>query len=315
VTIASHNHKYKQQRVPRKQAKMSSATPLTPQPTKGLPKRTRSQGLQNAASRSPFHRMGTADSVTGSTHVARARARTNVKLDEVLANDSGHSGRHEPQPAMLLKMPSQSNHSSIAAPVMKISSHPKGRRVPSSQTSKRSLQSKGSLRSLHSSFQSKSSVLEWEDSVNVCDMDGSANSFSYEIGEEDPGVHQRRDESPPRDGSRRTLEEFVCQAEEQLGEDDGNYEMELSPGYYVPFRGAKEVWKAVAVNNTLACTCFECGIELVSVPDCEHVVCPDCRMVNPVFDHPAGVTNPFGAGIGLKKEWVTAKLRNQSRRR
>jgi hypothetical protein len=344
---------------------MSSTIPAVPQPTKGVPRRLRNQ-LQKAAARNPFRRMGGTVSTTGSTNVARARARCSVKLDEVLAGDSVHSTRHEPQPGTMLKNPSETNRSSGSPPIT--INQPKCLRDAPSQHGRRSLQIKSSLHGSkmsvvsqsESSFQSsfQSNISDWED------LDCSMTSFCDDY--DDTVVNQRRshdaclpresthrtlqrrshdeclpresthrtlqrrshDESPPREPTHRTLQSRPydestprepthrtleeVQAEVQLGHDDeGSYEMELSPGYYVPFRGGKEVWKAVDAGNALECFCLDCGIELVSVPDCEHVICPDCRMVNPVFGYPAGITNPFGAGIGLKKEWVTSKKQNQ----
>lgn len=108
-----------------------------------------------------------------------------------------------------------------------------------------------------------------------------------------------------RQESRKTLEELATQAQNQgASMNEETFEMEIAPGYYVPFRNANEVWQAVENGCTLECFCLECSIQLVCVADAEHVVCPDCSMVNPVFDRPAGTGTPYGAGMGLKKEWV-----------
>ena len=101
---------------------------------------------------------------------------------------------------------------------------------------------------------------------------------------------------------RKTLEELTSRARDQT-EDHANYEMEIAPGHYVQFRGAHEVREAMAQGCAADYTCFECGLNLVSVRDCEHVICPDCHMVNPVFDVPDECI-PYGAGMGLKKEWI-----------
>ena len=88
--------------------------------------------------------------------------------------------------------------------------------------------------------------------------------------------------------------------------DDEEHEMEISPGVYVPFRGAKETWHAVATRTTHELDCFDCSMDLVCINDCEYAVCPDCRVVNPVFsDNPVG--KPFGVGMGFRKEWVVQK--------
>ncbi|CAB9521974.1 expressed unknown protein [Seminavis robusta] len=119
--------------------------------------------------------------------------------------------------------------------------------------------------------------------------------------------------------NRYTLEEMTADA--ALGSDDGAYddeehEMEISPGIYVPFRGAKETWQAVATHTTHELDCFDCGLALVCINDCEFTVCPDCRVVNPVFcEDPIG--KPFGVGMGFKKDWVVKKqhLRRMERER
>lgn len=103
----------------------------------------------------------------------------------------------------------------------------------------------------------------------------------------------------------RTLEDISMQAQSEYGnQDDENYEIEISPGEYLPFRGSQETWRAVYSGHTMETTCLECGLQLVSVNDCQCVVCSDCRMVNPVFEHPRGVTAVHGAGLGLQKDWL-----------
>ncbi|CAB9496920.1 expressed unknown protein [Seminavis robusta] len=151
-------------------------------------------------------------------------------------------------------------------------------------------------------------------------LDDSDRSFAcdsqYPLGydlEEDCMAQERAVTEVPKQQNEdyKTFEELTSQApiKSQSCAVNETYEMEIAPDFYVPFRGAKEVWDALDNGSTLECTCLECFIQLVCVGDCEHVVCPDCRMVNPVFEHPAGVTSPFGAGMGFKKEWITPQRR------
>merc|ERR1712194_1007693 len=95
----------------------------------------------------------------------------------------------------------------------------------------------------------------------------------------------------------------------KLLSDEDTYELEIFPGHFVPFHNATAVWKAVSQgkDRTMECNCLECEIPLVSVVHCEYVVCPDCQMVNPAFEWPAGIT-PSGAGMGVKPEWISQKL-------
>ncbi|CAB9504470.1 expressed unknown protein [Seminavis robusta] len=112
------------------------------------------------------------------------------------------------------------------------------------------------------------------------------------------------------EGSYRTLENVTGKAE-LMGKhpsqhSDHTMEMEVAPGVYLPFRGPKETWRALDNGTALETACMDCSVVLISVPDCENVVCPDCHMVNPIFDHAKGTT-PFGVGIGLKKDWATSR--------
>lgn len=146
------------------------------------------------------------------------------------------------------------------------------------------------------SFASASTGISSEDEFDMAPREHGGRSIRLSI--------FCRDTSNP---NLTTFEDLASSAA-QLTKDDTAFEMEIYPGHYVPFQNANSIWKAVARGHghTMEYTCLDCQIELVSVIDCEHIVCPECQMVNPIFEWPAGVT-PVGAGMGLKKSWVVQK--------
>lgn len=135
----------------------------------------------------------------------------------------------------------------------------------------------------------------------------NSNSYKNSSYESHPPAQQQPPPAAQSNKPHYTLEEMCVSAQLDDGEfDDDAHEMEISPGHYVPFRGAKETWHAVTTRHTTELECLDCMACLVCINDCEFTVCPDCRVVNPVFcDNPVGP--PFGVGMGFKKEWVLKK--------
>jgi hypothetical protein len=79
-------------------------------------------------------------------------------------------------------------------------------------------------------------------------------------------------------------------------------EVEVEPGVYLPLRGSEETMLAVNMGYALVTSCLCCSVKLKCVPDCDLVICPDCRVVSPVSNeiqfpsqHHLG-----GVGLGLK---------------
>jgi hypothetical protein len=59
-------------------------------------------------------------------------------------------------------------------------------------------------------------------------------------------------------------------------------EVEVAPGEYMPLRGSEETLQAIEMGHARIVTCFVCNHSLACVPDCELVICPDCRVISPV---------------------------------
>jgi hypothetical protein len=59
-------------------------------------------------------------------------------------------------------------------------------------------------------------------------------------------------------------------------------QVEVAPGHYMPLRGSDETMYAIEMGYSRTVTCFACQAHLSCVPDCELVICPDCRVLSPV---------------------------------
>jgi hypothetical protein len=60
-------------------------------------------------------------------------------------------------------------------------------------------------------------------------------------------------------------------------------EVEVSPGEFMPLRGSDETLEAIEMGYARIVTCFACSASLACVPDCELVICPDCRVISPII--------------------------------
>jgi hypothetical protein len=58
-------------------------------------------------------------------------------------------------------------------------------------------------------------------------------------------------------------------------------EIEVSPGLFLPLRGSQETMEAVDSGRAMVVHCMACQTSLYCVPDCQLVLCPDCRILSP----------------------------------
>ena len=58
--------------------------------------------------------------------------------------------------------------------------------------------------------------------------------------------------------------------------------VEIYPGIWKQIRGAKETTQAQRNNRIVACTCVVCTIDYSCINDAAYVICPLCRVVNPL---------------------------------
>jgi hypothetical protein len=57
--------------------------------------------------------------------------------------------------------------------------------------------------------------------------------------------------------------------------------IEISPGKYLPLRGAKETMYAIQCGFCVTIPCIICSQPLICIANCELVLCPTCRIVSP----------------------------------
>lgn len=73
--------------------------------------------------------------------------------------------------------------------------------------------------------------------------------------------------------------------------------VEVAPGIVMELRGAAETLHAIELGVAASVTCACCQVPLLCVPDAECVICPDCKVVSPVYI--ACATNQIRGGVGL----------------
>jgi hypothetical protein len=73
--------------------------------------------------------------------------------------------------------------------------------------------------------------------------------------------------------------------------------IEVSPGLFLTLRTSQETIQAFTTGTAVKIKCLLCPLQLYCVPDCEMVLCPDCRILVPLEQpHPQS----YGVGLGLK---------------
>ena len=88
-------------------------------------------------------------------------------------------------------------------------------------------------------------------------------------------------------------------------------EVEIEPGVFMNLRGADETWTFIMNGSYIPAPCFSCGLDLLCVIDAEYILCPDCRVVGPVFEDELGMRAEYlqdsskkvhGVGMGFKPD-------------
>jgi hypothetical protein len=89
---------------------------------------------------------------------------------------------------------------------------------------------------------------------------------------------------------------------------DSPHEVEVTPGVFMKLRGSAETWQAIRLNRIINTRCICCYITLHCVRDADYVICPDCRVVSPVYSNlsddqkTTGRGLSGGVGLGFKPE-------------
>lgn len=89
-------------------------------------------------------------------------------------------------------------------------------------------------------------------------------------------------------------------------------QLEIAPGVFALLRGAEETWNAVENGNIVHCECICCTMQLVCIADAEFVLCPECRVVNPLPKQSNHIHNHVpdarGVGLGMSLDEYNAQL-------
>lgn len=88
--------------------------------------------------------------------------------------------------------------------------------------------------------------------------------------------------------------------------------IEISPGVRVRLRGAAETRACIARDFFLPHLCFSCSLEVFCIQDASYLLCPQCRVVNPVATHD-DFTHDGGLGLGFTIEEL-ARIQEELRR-
>jgi hypothetical protein len=75
--------------------------------------------------------------------------------------------------------------------------------------------------------------------------------------------------------------------------------IEVSPGHEARLRGAAETWQAIQQDFYLPCVCFDCEASLFCILDAWLVLCPHCRVLNPICHDNGDMAMDQDGGVGL----------------
>ena len=85
-------------------------------------------------------------------------------------------------------------------------------------------------------------------------------------------------------------------------------EIEIVPGQWIHFHGAKETWDAFCEGRVTHATCTGCNEAMYCINTASMVLCPCCRDVSPIFDTPV---LEDGLGLGLTDESILEHLQQE----
>jgi hypothetical protein len=77
-----------------------------------------------------------------------------------------------------------------------------------------------------------------------------------------------------------------------------NLEVEIAPGVMARLRGADETTVALQQGRVVASDCLCCGSRSLCIDDASYLLCPVCKVVNPLCNNARGDTSG-GVGLGI----------------
>lgn len=75
--------------------------------------------------------------------------------------------------------------------------------------------------------------------------------------------------------------------------------IEISPGVHVRLRGAAETRDCIRRDEYTPATCFACELDIFCISNASFVLCPNCRVVNPLGDGSEQQDAMMKGGVGL----------------
>mmetsp|Transcript_13246 Transcript_13246/g.20080 ORF Transcript_13246/g.20080 Transcript_13246/m.20080 type:complete len:202 (+) Transcript_13246:139-744(+) len=88
------------------------------------------------------------------------------------------------------------------------------------------------------------------------------------------------------------------QAQHQMARED-RPTVRVAPTLYVTLRGAQETWDALENGNVTKCECLECAMRMFCIQDAHYVLCPSCKIIQPLEGRRRIEFRLFAGGLGL----------------
>jgi hypothetical protein len=85
-------------------------------------------------------------------------------------------------------------------------------------------------------------------------------------------------------------------------------DIEVAPGVYKTLRRSDETVAALERGIHAVVTCFACNVALGTVPDCELVICPDCRVLSPMTNNINDDANAATSNDEYYERWGNASI-------
>jgi len=97
---------------------------------------------------------------------------------------------------------------------------------------------------------------------------------------------------------------LTCPSDEDRNNDESRSinrkTVEVTPGHFVPLRGADETLEALSEENVINTNCVFCDVALVVHAAASMIICPDCEMIAALEGDNVVDTSSLGLGLRLE---------------
>jgi hypothetical protein len=114
-------------------------------------------------------------------------------------------------------------------------------------------------------------------------------------------IRSRRCSSISIGSDAASIPESLCEDERRAPPRGSRPHIEVSPGHFMELRGSSETMQALEGGYAVTVTCVQCQIRIKCVPDCELVICPDCRVMSPLYQTISKLPCPALSEYGYNK--------------